>query len=279
MHIAASFSAPFFAQAAPVATTGAAESVTTGSAVVNGTVDPNGEATRYWVEYGTTSSYGVKSAEQVTVGHDRSTSGHARRALRAYHLPLPRRGRERLRQSAGVDRALRTAAPAAAPSIASRAATGVNVAGRDLDAGVNPRGPATTVRFEYGTSTSYGPSTPEQAIGAGSSTVSVTAAIAGLKPGTRYNYRAVATSARGHRARRQPRLHHLAGADRRRDHALDGAPDLGLGAYGLRHGVRGGLDPGRAREAGLPVHRRLRADRDRDRQQQRRVHADRAAVS
>ena len=66
MHIAALLLSAVFAQAAPVATTGAAESVTTGSAVVNGTVDPNGEATRYWVEYGTTSTYGVKSAEQVT---------------------------------------------------------------------------------------------------------------------------------------------------------------------------------------------------------------------
>ena len=61
-----SFSAPPSPQAAPVATTGDEESVTTGSAVVNGTVDPNGEATRYWVEYGTTSAYGVKS---VRAGH------------------------------------------------------------------------------------------------------------------------------------------------------------------------------------------------------------------
>ena len=53
------------------------------------------------------------------------------------------------------------------------------------------------MRFEYGTSTSYGTATPEQAIGAGSSTVAVSAAIAGLRPNTRYNYRAVATSAAG----------------------------------------------------------------------------------
>ena len=59
-------SAALALQAGPVATTGDEESVTTGSAVVNGTVDPNGEATRYWVEYGTSSAYGVKSAEQVT---------------------------------------------------------------------------------------------------------------------------------------------------------------------------------------------------------------------
>ncbi len=97
----------------------------------------------------------------------------------------------------GDDRTLRTERAGAAPSISSRAATGVNSLGATLAAGVNPRGLATTVRFEYGTSTSYGTSTPDQAIGAGGSTVSVTAAIGGLKPGTKYNYRAVATSAAG----------------------------------------------------------------------------------
>jgi hypothetical protein len=64
-------------------------------------------------------------------------------------------------------------------------------------ASVNPRGLATTVRFEYGTSTAYGAATAEQAIGAGTSSVTVRAAISGLRPNTRYSYRAVATSAAG----------------------------------------------------------------------------------
>ena len=68
--------------------------------------------------------------------------------------------------------------------------------GATLQASVNARGLATTVRFEYGTSTSYGTSTPDQAIGAGTSSVVVSAAIA-TSAGTRYNYRAVATSAAG----------------------------------------------------------------------------------
>ena len=41
--------------------------------------------------------------------------------------------------------------------------------GATLRARVNPRSLATSVRFEYGTTTSYGTATPEQAIGAGSS--------------------------------------------------------------------------------------------------------------
>ncbi len=97
----------------------------------------------------------------------------------------------------GADRTFKTSSPASAPSISSRAATGVSAVGAFLNAGVSPRGLATSVHFDYGTSTAYGASTPEQGIGAGTSTVSVTAAVGALKPNTRYNFRAVATSAAG----------------------------------------------------------------------------------
>ena len=85
--------------------------------------------------------------------------------------------------SEGSDRTFTTAAPPRAPSISARSATGVGANGATLRAGVNPRSLATTVRFEYGRTTAYGSATPEQAIGAGGSTVNVTAAIGGLAPG------------------------------------------------------------------------------------------------
>ena len=50
--------------AAPVAVTGPAGSVTSGGAVVAGTVDPQGSPTTYQVEYGTSASYGVQTAAQ-----------------------------------------------------------------------------------------------------------------------------------------------------------------------------------------------------------------------
>jgi hypothetical protein len=53
------------------------------------------------------------------------------------------------------------------------------------------------VHFEYGTSPAYGLATPDQAIGAGGSAVSVSATIGDLKAGTKYYFRAVATSAAG----------------------------------------------------------------------------------
>jgi len=43
----------------PSATTGVATSVTSNSATLNGTVNPNGDSTTYYFEYGTTTSYGT----------------------------------------------------------------------------------------------------------------------------------------------------------------------------------------------------------------------------
>jgi hypothetical protein len=62
---------------------------------------------------------------------------------------------------------------------------------------VNPNGAATTVSFEWGTTTSYGQATAGQAIGAGTTAQAVSAALTGLAPCTTYHYRATATSAGG----------------------------------------------------------------------------------
>src|SRR3954471_3597620 len=82
--------------ARPAAATGGASNVTFSSARVNGSADPNGTATSYYFQYGTTRAYGIQTAatpvgagrNPVRVSTDlfglapatRSTSGFAARA-------------------------------------------------------------------------------------------------------------------------------------------------------------------------------------------------------
>ena len=187
MYIAALLISAVLAQA--TATTGPSESVTTGSAVVTGTVDASAT---YYFEYGTSASYGLRTPDAAA-----DSAGAARQTLTnltngtQYHYRIVSGGAQ------GADRTFTTAAPPRAPAGSSVSANGVLATTANLRARVNPRGLATSVRFEYGTTTAYGKVTPEQAIGAGTSTVSVAAAIGELSPGTRYQYRAVATSAAG----------------------------------------------------------------------------------
>ncbi|HEX6104748.1 MAG TPA: hypothetical protein VFZ26_04150 [Gemmatimonadales bacterium] len=68
-----------------------------------------------------------------------------------------------------------------------------------LQGQVDPRGEFTLAWFEWGTDpelTGFA-STPEQTVGFGTTSVAVSAAIAGLTPGVTYYYRAAAESSGG----------------------------------------------------------------------------------
>jgi hypothetical protein len=67
-----------------------------------------------------------------------------------------------------------------------------------LNGAVNPHGLATTVRFQYGTTTSYGSTTANQTK-TGSATQNVAANISGLTANTTYHFRIVATNSSGTR--------------------------------------------------------------------------------
>src|SRR5712691_11433943 len=89
------------------------------------------------------------------------------------------------------------AAAATAPAATTAAASAVAATSATLNGTVNPNGEATTWYFEYGTSTHYGTKTTTQNAGSGTSAVSVSAPVSGLKTGQLYHFRLVATSAVG----------------------------------------------------------------------------------
>lgn len=200
MLLAALLATAVVAQAtAPVVQTGSAGSITTGGAVVFGTVDPQGGATTYQVEYGTSASYGLQTPVQDAGSGDApvaiSVPLTGLTSSTTYHYRVVATNAAGVAR--GGDRTLRTAATPQAPTASAGAPRSVTGDAATLVASVNPRGLATNVRLEYGTSTSYGSSTAPQSAGAGTATRTLTARVSGLRPDTRYNVRVVAANAAG----------------------------------------------------------------------------------
>jgi hypothetical protein len=84
------------------------------------------------------------------------------------------------------------------PAVVIEAASVIGQTTATFNAKVNPEGEATTCRFEYGTSSSFGSQIPcATSPGSGSALVAVSAAVTGLSPGTTYHVRIVASNPGG----------------------------------------------------------------------------------
>jgi hypothetical protein len=93
------------------------------------------------------------------------------------------------------------ALPVAGPELEGNGSvSGIEPLSATLNATVNPEGLATTYRFEYGLTTSYGSSVPvpEGSLPASFNEEPVSATLAKLTAGTTYHYRVVASDSKGH---------------------------------------------------------------------------------
>jgi hypothetical protein len=90
-----------------------------------------------------------------------------------------------------------TPVSSAAPVATTVAASSVTAGTATLNATINPNGASTTFAFQYGTTTSYGSSTPVVTLASGTTSVSTNAAVSGLLAGTLYHFRVVATNSAG----------------------------------------------------------------------------------
>jgi hypothetical protein len=184
------------AASAPTAITGPVSTVGPTSATVTGTVNPNGQATTWYVEYGSSTSYGSKTSAKsagsgtANVGVSASLSGLAPAVTYHYRLVATNGAGT----SRGVDGVLTTSS---APAVVTGAATDVTATSATLNGTVDPNGRTTSWYFEFGTSTSYGSKTAAKSAGSGTSQANMAAAVSGLTPGRLYHYRLVATSDAG----------------------------------------------------------------------------------
>ncbi len=184
------------AAATPTAITGPVSAVGPTSATASGTVNPNGQPTTWYIEYGTSTSYGSKtastSAGSGTANVAVSANLTALTAGTTYHYRLVATNASGT--SNGADGVFTTSAP---PGAVTGDATEVTVTSATLNGTVDPNGRSTTWYFEYGTSTSYGSKTTAKSAGSGTTPVAASAPVSGLSRGKLYHFRLVATSDAG----------------------------------------------------------------------------------
>jgi len=182
----------------PVVMTRPATRITSSSAALNGVLDPHGSHTSVSFEYGPTTNYGFTTSAPTEIGNtfrniDANVSGLA--ADTTYHFRIVTSNAHGTTFS--TDRAFTTLIPTGPPVIAFLpSATRIASFSARLISRVDPHGLATTVHFEYGTTTDYGLTTAPQTL-TGSAYRGVDADISGLAADTRYYFRVVASNAAG----------------------------------------------------------------------------------
>jgi len=178
---------------APVAVTGPATSVGARSAVVGGRVDPGGEATSWYIEYGPSPSYGLRTAARSagngTAPVDVSEQLRDLDTGVTYHYRVvatngagSSRGADLTFTTLGVPEVVTASASAIAPNAAT------------LGGSVDPNGRSTGWWIEYGTSTKYGARTDTRSAGSGTKPVPVSIRVGGLRAGETYHFRLVASN-------------------------------------------------------------------------------------
>lgn len=182
------------AATSPSVTTGAATSVHDNSAVLNGTVNPNGAGTTYYFQWGTTTGYGATSAAHsagsgTTAVAVHTTASHLTPGT-TYHYRLVASSSGGT--SAGADRTFTTTGYPP-PAVATGPTTYVSTNSAVVNGSINPRGDRTAWTVQYGTTTGYGVQTFSRSVPAGNSPVSVSATLHGLAAGTIFHYRFVAS--------------------------------------------------------------------------------------
>jgi hypothetical protein len=185
------------AQDPPVVTTGTAQPGTT-TATLNGTVDPNGTATSYHFEYGTTTDYGLESPTQSAgsgpdpVPVQATVSGLT--AFTTYHYRLV------AGDVNGADATFKTTAATpnpTVPTISRLSAVDKTPTSARLTARIDPNRAATTWHIEWGTTTGLGRRTPDDTIPTGDAAVPISVPLDGLPAHTKIYWRVVASNAAG----------------------------------------------------------------------------------
>ena len=177
-------------------TTGAVTSVLPSSAVATGIVDPHGSTTKWYFEYGPSTSYGsttpTNSAGAGTADVTVSASFTGLSSSTNYHYRLV--ATNVVGPDFGADGNFSTSQ---VPTAETGAGSQLTAASATLNGVVNAEGQTVTWYFQYGTTIAYGSKTASKTLAASPNNVSVSAPLLGLLPQTTYHFRLVAGSSAG----------------------------------------------------------------------------------
>ena len=184
------------APTAPSVTTDNASGFTKSGVTLNATVNPNGADTDYYFQYGTTDAFGSTTSSTdvgsgtAAVSVSTGISGLASGKTYDYRVVATNSGGT----SYGSEQ---TFTASAQPTVETGSGSGTTTTTVTLSGTVNPGGVDTTVHFQYGETAGMASRTASIDAGAGTTAVSVSTIVTGLKPDTKYDFRLDATSSLG----------------------------------------------------------------------------------
>lgn len=209
----------------PAVTTGSASGVDSQGATVNGTINPENQSVQYRFLYGT-SPNALDQSTPLTSGPTGTATTPVSSTLAGlspsttydYELevvsgaqtytgsvasfttgatpappapPAPQGSTGGNTTSGGANQ---PTTPTTPPSVITGSASDITSSGATVAGSVNPNGAATSYQVQFGPSTSYGYSSAMESAGAGTTSLPVRVSLTGLKPGTTYHYRFVASN-------------------------------------------------------------------------------------
>lgn len=185
---------------APTVSTGAATSITSNSATLDGTVNPNGCETFYAFEYGR-SSEGYPNEVEGKAGNGtspKSVSTSSPLGLQpstSYHFRLTAWNSKG--ETTGTSVPFTTTPACPAPTVTTEAASLITASTARLNGLVNPNGCSTEYTFEYGLAASGTYTKVTGSAGSGTKPVLVWKDVSGLQKGKMYTFRLSAKNSKG----------------------------------------------------------------------------------
>jgi sugar lactone lactonase YvrE len=182
----------------PDVTTSKATKLTRTSAILNGTVNDGGKAGHYFFQWGTTPALGSSTpATPFSGGEEKvaSTLGELH-ASTTYFFRLA--GENENGTNYGVTREFTT--PTAVEGLSTGPVANLQPTSASLTGSLSPNGFDAHYYFQWGTTTSYGSTSPEPPgtdAGEGAGAVAAITGLTGLAPNTTYHYRLLGTNSFG----------------------------------------------------------------------------------